>query len=90
MTENLYCNVRSSLSQPQHTEFKRMLINLYSTYKLTYFQMKKNNLTGLTYEEKLALNKFKKGPIDCYLQTRQRTRYYNHGYIRLSLYGQNK
>ena len=35
--ENLYHDVRSSLSQPQCTEFKRRPINLYSKYKSTYF-----------------------------------------------------
>ena len=92
--ENLYHNVQSSLSQPQRTEFKHILINLYNKYKSTYFQMKKNNLFGLTStkkegakqssEEKLVLFNLKKGPIDCYLQTRQRTRCHDQEYIRLN------
>ena len=37
-----------------------MLINLYSKHKSTYYQIKKNNLTGLTSKEKLALINLKK------------------------------
>ena len=33
---------------------------LYSKYKSTYFQTKKNNLTGLTFTEKLAFFNLKK------------------------------
>ena len=38
-----------------------MLINLYSKHKSTYYQIQKNNLTGLTSKENLALINLKKG-----------------------------
>ena len=57
--ENLYQEIRPFLKQQQKTEFKRILINLYSKFKSSYFHFKNTGIQNLTKEEQLSLKSLK-------------------------------
>ena len=44
--ENLYQEIRSILNYNQQTEFKRILLNLYCEYKLSYFHLRKHEVVS--------------------------------------------
>ena len=57
--ENLYQEIRPFLKQQQETEFKRILIYLYSKFKSSYFHFKNTGMQNLTKEEQLSLKSLK-------------------------------
>ena len=56
----MYQEIRSILDHNQRTEFKRILLNLCNKYKSSYFHLRKHDVTGLSKEEKLALDSLRK------------------------------
>ena len=58
--ENLHQEILSILDHNQRTEFKRILLNLYSKCKSSHFHLRKHDVTGLSKEEKLALDSLRK------------------------------
>ena len=57
--ENLHQEILSTLDHNQRTEFKRILLNLYSKCKSSHSHLRKHDVTGLS-KEKFVLDSLRK------------------------------